>query len=70
MRPARMMNMPSHRNHSSFFFKKTTLRIPTKIMMEPRSIWNEEAVVKVSATYITDVAVTSHNAGGNRMNGE
>ena len=44
--------------------------MPTKMRMEPRSIWKDEALVSVSATYMMEVAMTSHNAGGSKMSGE
>ena len=39
------------------------ITLPTKIMIDPRSIWNDEAEVNVNAIYIIDVAHTSQRAG-------
>ena len=39
------------------------MALPTKIMIDPRSIWNDEAEVNVNAIYIIDVAHTSQSAG-------
>ena len=39
------------------------IKLPAKIMIDPRSIWKEEAEVKVNAMYMIEVAVTSHKAG-------
>ena len=67
--PVKMTAMPTQRNHSSCFLRKILEKIPTKIMMEPRSIWNCEALVMVRLTYIMVVATTSHSAGGKKGRG-
>ena len=65
--PVKMTAIPTQRNHSSCFLRKILEKMPTKIMMEPRSIWNCEALVMVRLTYIMVVATTSHSAGGRKM---
>ena len=67
--PTMMTAMPTSLNHSSLFLRKILERMPTKTMMEPRNIWNWEALVRVRPTYIMEVAVTSHRAGGRNRNG-
>ena len=62
-----MMNIANHFHHSSFLSKKSLDNKQVKIRFAPDSIWNEEAVVKLSAKNTKHLLVKCIIAAGRNM---
>ena len=62
-RPMMMMKIPSHWKPFNLRLSTKRVRIPVNTIRAPRSIWNEEAVVRPRPKYIMVVAVMSSAAG-------
>ena len=62
-----MMNIANHFHQSSFLSKKILDNKQVKIRLAPDSIWNEEAVVKLSAKNTKHLLVKCIIAAGRNM---
>jgi hypothetical protein len=61
--------IPNHLMYSRVLFRNVTESNPVKTITAPRSIWNDEAYVRLRPTYIVLVANISISAGGRKIKG-